>query len=85
MSLRSLIRWLSGGGHEPSAKGGLRADLKDDTPERQLGRAQMLLAQAAADYRAAKKLWPRDRKAEDRAWQRFRTARCAQISAEMGR
>lgn len=54
-------------------------------PDRQLGRAQMLLAQAAADYRAAKQVWPRDRKAVDRAWQRFRAARCAQISAEMGR
>jgi uncharacterized protein YecT (DUF1311 family) len=55
------------------------------TDDRQLGRAQMLLAQAAADYRAAKQLWPRDRKAVDRAWLQFRAARCAQISAEIGR
>jgi uncharacterized protein YecT (DUF1311 family) len=45
----------------------------------------MELAQAQADYRAAKLLWPRDRKAIDRAWRQFRDARCAQISAEIGR
>lgn len=55
------------------------------TDDRQLGRVQMQLAQAAADYRAAKQRWPRDREAIARTWRQFRAARCAQISAEIGR
>lgn len=53
--------------------------------ERRLGQAQMRLAQARADWRAAEETWPRDRKAIGRTWRQFRAAKCAQLSAEIGR
>lgn len=79
--IRALINSLRGWLASRATKGGFR----DEPDDRQLGRVQMQLAQAAADYKAAKQRWPRDRAAVDRTWRQFRAARCAQISAEIGR
>ena len=53
--------------------------------ERRLGRARMALAQAHANYQAAKRIWPRNRGAEKTAWHAYRGAKCAVLRAEMGR
>ena len=53
--------------------------------ERRLGRARMALAQAHANYQAAKRIWPRNRGAEKTAWHAYRGAKCAVLRAELGR
>lgn len=79
-----MIRALISGLRDWRARRATKGRLRDEPDDRQLGRVQMQLAQAAADYKAAKQRWPRDREAIDLAWRQFRAARCAQISAEIG-
>lgn len=56
-----------------------------DAPKRAVPEAVAKVEQAKEAFEAAVRLWPRDRAAVTRAWERFRDARCDQIRSEMGR